>query len=134
MEKIFKNNHPILIRSSSARSEIFSDRTVQSICKKAVVKFDTTKVKFEANVWVTWVVRNLGEDVLGHATLGKGVVEVAIGSYGCDGSFQLFGVDTVEYIMTHELGHSISLGHSTNPESMMYPSISNTDYAYCLLN
>ena len=102
--------------------------------KKAVVNFDTTGLKGEANVWVTWVVRNLGEDVLGHATLGKGVVEVAIGSYGCDGSFQLFGVDTVEYIMTHELGHSISLGHSTNPESMMYPSISNTDYAYCLLN
>ena len=47
---------------------------------------------------------------------------------------QLFDVDTVEHIMTHELGHSISLGHSTNPESMMYPSISNTDYAYCLLN
>ncbi len=102
--------------------------------KKAVVKFDTTEDKFEASVWVTWVVRNLGEDVLGHATLGKGVVEVVIGSYGCDGSFQLFGVDTVEYIMTHELGHSISLGHSTNPESMMYPTIPNTDYAYCLLN
>jgi len=102
--------------------------------KKAVVNFDITESKFEANVWVTWVVRNLGEDVLGHATLGKGVVEVAIGSYGCDGSFQLFDVDTVEYIMTHELGHSISLGHSTNPESIMYPSISNTDYAYCLLN
>ena len=102
--------------------------------KKAVVNFDTTDLKGEANVWVTWVVRNLGEGVLGHANLGKGVVEVAIGSYGCDGSFQLFDVDTVEYIMTHELGHSISLGHSTNPESIMYPSISNTDYAYCLLN
>jgi len=102
--------------------------------KKAVVKFVTTGAKFEANVWVTWVVRSLGEGVLGHANLGKGVVEVAIGSYGCDGSFQLFDVDTVEHIMTHELGHSISLGHSTNPESMMYPSISNTDYAYCLLN
>jgi len=102
--------------------------------KKAVVNFDATGTKGDANVWVTWVVRNLGEDVLGHANIGKGVVEVAIGSYGCDGSFQLFDVDTVEYIMTHELGHSISLGHSTNPESMMYPSISNTDYAYCLLN
>jgi len=102
--------------------------------KKAVIKFVTTEAKFEANVWVTWVVRSLGENVLGHATLGKGVVEVAIGSYGCDGSFQLFDVDTVEHIMTHELGHSISLGHSTNPESMMYPSISNIGYAYCLLN
>ena len=102
--------------------------------KKAVVNFDTTDLKGEANVWVTWVVRNLGEGVLGHANLGKGVVEVAIGSYGCDGSFQLFGIDTVEYIMTHELGHSISLGHSTNSESIMYPSILNIDYSYCLLN
>ena len=51
----------------------------------------------------------MGEGVLGHANLGKGVVEVAIGSYGCDGSFQLFDNNTVEYIMTHELGHSIRI-------------------------
>jgi len=101
--------------------------------KKAVVNFDTTKSKFEANVWVTWVVRNLGEGVLGHANLGKGVVEVAIGSYGCDGSFQLFGVDTVEYVMTHELGHSIGLNHATNPENIMYGIVPYTGYAYCLL-
>jgi len=102
--------------------------------KKAVARFDNTTVKGEANVWVTWVVRSLGEGVLGHANLGKGVVEVAIGSYGCDGSFQLFDVDTVEYIMTHELGHSIGLKHSTNPENILYPSIPYTGYAYCLLN
>jgi len=97
-------------------------------------EFDTTAVKGEANVWVTWVVRDLGEGVLGHANLGKGVVEVAIGSYGCDGSFQLFDVDTVEYIMTHELGHSLGLNHSTDPENILYPSIPYSDYAYCLLN
>jgi hypothetical protein len=102
--------------------------------KKAVARFDNTTVKAEANVWVTWVVRDLGEGVLGHANLGKGVVEVAIGSYGCDGSFQLFDVDTVEYIMTHELGHSLGLNHSSNPENILYPSIPHTDYAYCLLN
>ena len=102
--------------------------------KNAVARFDVTDVKGEANVWVTWVVRDLGEGVLGHANLGKGVVEVAIGSYGCDGSFQLFDVDTVEYIMTHELGHSLGLNHSTDPENILYPSIPYTDYAYCLLN
>jgi len=102
--------------------------------KKAVVNFDATGTKGEANVWVTWVVRDLGEGVLGHANLGKGVVEVAIGSYGCDGSFQLFDVDTVEYIMTHELGHSLGLNHSTDPENILYPSIPYLDYAYCLLN
>ena len=102
--------------------------------KKAVAKFDTAAVKGEANVWVTWVVRDLGEGVLGHANLGKGVVEVAIGSYACDGSFQLFDVDTVEYIMTHELGHSLGLNHSTDPENILYPSIPYLDYTYCLLN
>jgi len=90
-------------------------------------------MKAEANVWVTWVVRNMGEGVLGHANLGKGVVEVAIGSYGCDGSFQLFDADTVEYIMTHELGHSIGLNHATNPENIMYGIVPYTGYAYCLL-
>jgi len=91
-------------------------------------------MKGEANVWVTWVVRSMGEGVLGHANLGKGVVEVAIGGYGCDGSFQLFDINTVEYIMTHELGHSLGFGHSNNSEKIMYPSIPYSDYAYCLLN
>ena len=45
------------------------------------------------NVWVTWVVRDIGEGVLGHAHLGKGVVEVTLGDYNCDGSFQLYDVN-----------------------------------------
>ena len=102
--------------------------------KKAIVLFDVINSKAEANVWVTWVVRNLGEGVLGHANLGKGVVEVAIGGYGCDGSFQLFSTNTVEEIMTHELGHSLGFAHSDNPDRIMYPTISKMDYAYCLLN
>ena len=102
--------------------------------KKAIVTFDASSLRADANIWVTWVVRSLGEGVLGHANLGKGVVEVAIGGYGCDGSFQLFDMDTVKEIMTHELGHSIGLGHSTNTKKIMYPMIANTGYAFCLLN
>ena len=98
------------------------------------INFVTTTSKSEANLWVTWVVRSLGENVLGHANLGKGVVEVALGGYGCDGNFQLYHVDTVEKIMTHELGHGIGLMHSENKNSIMYPSLSNTQYAYCLLD
>lgn len=99
----------------------------------AKVKFHVTDLKYEANVWVTWVVRNIGERVLGHAHLGKGVVEVTLGDYNCDGSFQLYDVKSVETIMTHELGHSIGLKHITDQKNIMYPSFTPS-YAYCLLS
>ena len=102
--------------------------------KKVKVHFVTTNTRDGANLWVTWVVRDIGQNVLGHANLGKGVIEVALGGYGCDGSFQLFEIDTVETIMTHELGHGIGLMHTTNKESIMYPTIKEVKYAYCLLD
>ncbi len=100
--------------------------------QKARVNFEFTNLKADANVWVTWVVRSLGDGVLGHAHLGKGIVEVTLGDYACDGSFQLYDVDSVEQIMRHELGHSIGLTHTDDRNSIMYPSYAPI-YAYCLL-
>ena len=54
------------------------------------IHFVVTESKIDANLWVTWVVRDIGENVLGHANLGKGVIEVGLGGYACDGNFQLF--------------------------------------------
>ena len=102
--------------------------------KTAIFHLEITERSDLANIWVTWTVRSLGEGVLGHANVGKGVVEVALGGYGCDGSFQLYDVETVEEIMTHELGHSIGFsGHSDDPNDIMYWSMS-PGYAYCLLD
>ncbi len=98
----------------------------------AKIIFEVTKSKSDANVWITWVVRNIGEGVLGHAHLGKGVVEVALGDYNCDGSFQLYDIESVQTIMTHELGHSVGLPHTNEKENIMYPSLTPS-YAYCLL-
>ena len=97
------------------------------------IEFEVIKQKEDANVWVTWVVRDIGEGVLGHAHLGKGIVEVSLGDYSCDGSFQLYDLQSIETIMTHEIGHSIGLPHTNDKQNIMYPSFTPA-YAYCLVN
>ncbi|MDC0204074.1 M57 family metalloprotease, partial [Candidatus Nitrosopelagicus sp.] len=138
--KIFVNDQPAALPLDHVSTLVNSFKMWEDMefnakdGKKVKINFATTKTKANANLWVTWVVRDMGEGVLGHANLGKGIVEVALGGYGCDGNFQLFHVDTVQYIMTHELGHGIGLRHSEDPNSIMFPSMKNTQYAYCMLD
>ena len=136
--KIFINHQPdgLPLNHKNTLENTFKfweGQELKSDGQNAKIIFEVTKSKNEANVWITWVVRNLGEGVLGHAHLGKGVVEVALGDYSCDGSFQLYDVETVETIMTHELGHSIGLPHTNDRTNIMYPSFTPL-HAYCLLN
>lgn len=136
--KVFINDQPTGLPldhvSTLENSFVFwGEQELNTNNEKAKIKFELTNSKIEANVWVTWVVRNIGDGVLGHAHLGKGVVEVTLGDYNCDGSFQLYDVNSVETIMTHELGHSIGLKHVTEQNNIMYSSYTPS-YAYCLLS
>jgi tetratricopeptide (TPR) repeat protein len=136
--KIYINEQPSglpLDHTSTLKNtfEFWEKMELKTNKQDAKVKFEIVNSKSDANVWITWVVRNIGEGVLGHAHLGKGVVEVALGDYNCDGSFQLYDVKSVESIMTHELGHSVGLPHTNDKENIMYPSMTPS-YAYCLLS
>jgi tetratricopeptide (TPR) repeat protein len=135
--KVFVNDQPTGLPlnhvSTLQNSFLFwKNQELSTNGQKARMEFEITNQKQDANVWVTWVVRDIGQGVLGHAHLGKGVVEVTLGDYNCDGSFQLYDVKTVEKIMTHELGHSIGLEHTSDPNNIMYTSL-KPNYAYCLL-
>ena len=135
--KVFVNEQPTGLPlnhvSTLQNSFLFwKNQELSTNGQKARMEFEITNQKQDANVWVTWVVRDIGQGVLGHAHLGKGVVEVTLGDYNCDGSFQLYDVKTVEKIMTHELGHSIGLEHVSDPNNIMYTSL-KPNYAYCLL-
>jgi tetratricopeptide (TPR) repeat protein len=112
--------------------QFWEEQELKTDNQDAKIKFEITKQKADASVWITWVVRDMGQGVLGHAHLGKGVVEVALGDYGCDGSFQLYDIKSVKTIMTHELGHSIGLPHTNDRTNIMYPSYTPS-YAYCLV-
>ena len=136
--KVFINEQPTGLPldhvSTLKNSFLFwQEQELSTNNQKARIEFEVTRLKHEANVWVTWVVRNIGDGVLGHAHIGKGVVEVTLGDYNCDGSFQLYDVQSVETIMTHELGHSIGLKHIDDKNNIMYPSFTPS-YAYCLLS
>jgi hypothetical protein len=136
--KIFVNKQPSglpldHVSTLNQSTKFWESQTFNSTQGKVIVRFTDTDSKSDANIWVTWTVRKLGEGVLGHAHIGKGVVEVALGDYNCDGSFQLYDVTSVEKIMRHELGHSIGLDHVEDANSIMYPSM-KPKYAYCLLS
>ena len=135
--KVYINQQPVglpLDHVSTLQNsfKFWESQELKTNNQKAKIKFEITNYKGDANVWITWVVRNIGEGVLGHAHLGKGVVEVTLGDYRCDGSFQLYNIESVKKIMTHELGHSINLPHTNDKENIMYPAYTPS-YAYCLL-
>lgn len=61
-------------------------------------------------------------------TIGK-TVDVAIGDSKCDNNWHAYDTDFISSTLTHELGHALGFGHSSNINDIMYPVIFNAKYA-----
>jgi hypothetical protein len=79
-----------------------------------------------SSIKITWL-REPHLEYSGY-TIGK-TVEVAIGDSKCDNTWHPYDTNFVSSTLTHELGHALGFGHSTNTNDIMYPVIFNAKYA-----
>jgi len=76
--------------------------------------------------FVLWV-KEFGVEHVGYAFQNK-FVEVGLGDSNCRGKWQPYSADHVGYILKHEIGHILGLGHDPDPNSIMYPVAQNREY------
>ena len=56
------------------------------------------------------------------------LIEVGLGDSSCLGQWNPYSSEYVSYIMTHEIGHAIGLGHVDDPNNIMYDTALNKEY------
>lgn len=85
------------------------------------LKLYVTTSKSQANFQVQWLRDTAGESFNGEAFVSSGIIQVALGSsYNCYEKWEPFSENYVDQIMEHEIGHLLGLGHSTDPNNIMY--------------
>ena len=84
----------------------------------------------KADFRVQWV-KEFGTEYVGYA-FGNKFVEVGLGDSNCNGIWQPYSQDHVEFIMKHEIGHILGYDHVDDPKSLMYPIALNKEYDWVI--
>lgn len=79
-----------------------------------------------ANFVIKWV-KEFGVKHVGYA-YGDKFIEVGLGDSNCLNTWQPYSANHVNWIMMHELGHVLGHEHSSDPDSIMYPTAPRPQY------
>jgi len=79
-----------------------------------------------AHIVISWV-KEFGTGIGGHATYQR-FIEVGLGDSYCRNTWFPHSFTHTSWIMTHEIGHTLGLGHEDNIKNIMYPIAQHTAY------
>ena len=83
------------------------------------LEFNIVNNPQSANLNIQFV-KDFGVEHAGYA-LGTSYMEVGLGDNGCRDKWQPYSEKQVSIIVKHELGHILGLGHSDDPNNIMFP-------------
>lgn len=121
--------HYVYVQPLPQETQFTSDLILKSTnywSEKTGSKFNIISDPSGASIKTIW----LTEPILGYSgyTIGK-TTEVTLGDSKCDNTWHAYNTDFISSTLTHESGHALGFGHSSNPGDIMYPTIPNAKYA-----
>jgi hypothetical protein len=90
------------------------------------LKFYQADSPEQSNLRIQWV-KEFGVEHVGYA-YGSQFIEVGLGDSNCKGTWQPYSANHVNWIMMHEIGHILGHKHSSDPNSIMYPTAPRPQY------
>ena len=113
---------PIPDYATSYASNVIHDATSAWQDANPNLKFSNTDNQDQADVVIQWI-KDYG-DVNGRAgeTIYGKIIQIGLGDSNCLKRWQPYSTNTVTHIAQHELGHFLGFQHSSDPNSIMYPT------------